>query len=116
MDAQQVNLLLAALLNTWSSFITTQGGIIDLTFTDLLLNILQQNEINHSMTSKSDKSSTQTFYVQKKNLLNHILDNVINSNNPINFKNILHHGQLIVSINLVILLFAIIVAHMAINL
>lgn len=40
-DSQQVNLLLAALPTSWSPFITTQGGILSLTFTTLISNILQ---------------------------------------------------------------------------
>jgi len=38
----QVNLLLRALPNSWSTFVTTQGGILDLTFTTLLSNILSK--------------------------------------------------------------------------
>lgn len=51
-EPQQVNLLLGALPDTWSAFITTQGGLSNLTFTDLLSNILQQNDINTSLVSK----------------------------------------------------------------
>jgi len=40
-DSQQVNLLLGALPDSWSAFITTQGSINNLTFTNLLSNILQ---------------------------------------------------------------------------
>lgn len=45
-DVQQVNFLLGALRDMWSAFITTQGGLEDLTFNNLLSNILQQNDIN----------------------------------------------------------------------
>lgn len=39
-DSQQATLLLAALSNSWDSFITSQGCITNLTFTKLLSNIL----------------------------------------------------------------------------
>lgn len=62
-DAQQVNLLLGALPDSWSAFVTTQGGISDLSFHTLLSNILQQNSIN---TSKLPTSKTNAFYAKGK--------------------------------------------------
>lgn len=65
-DSHQVNLLLAALPPSWNSFITTQGGITDLTFTTLISNILQQNDLNDTITPKQDKNTTNAFYVKGK--------------------------------------------------
>ena len=65
-NVQQVNLLLGALLEIWSTFITTQVGLDDLTFTNLLSNILQQNNINNSMQSNSKAKSTSSFYIKGK--------------------------------------------------
>jgi hypothetical protein len=62
-DDQQVNLLLGALHDSWSAFVTTQGGISNLTFTTLLSNILQQNSIN---LSNPDAANTSAFYVKGK--------------------------------------------------
>jgi len=62
-DPQQVNLLLGALPDFWSAFITTQGDIIDLSFLDLLSNILQQHAIN---SSKIAHSKTSAFYIKGK--------------------------------------------------
>ena len=62
-EDQQVNLLLGALPDSWGAFVTTQGGINDLTFTALLSNILQQNSINQS---KPESSKTSAFYVNGK--------------------------------------------------
>lgn len=62
-DTQQVMLLLSALPDSWSAFITTQGGISTLTFTELISNILQQNAINNSNT---ESSKTSAFYVKGK--------------------------------------------------
>jgi len=39
-DSQQVNFLLRALPTSWSTFVTTQGGINNLTSTTLLSNVL----------------------------------------------------------------------------
>jgi len=50
-DFQQANLLLGTLPDSWSAFITTQGGLTDLTFPNLLSNILQQHAINFSKNS-----------------------------------------------------------------
>jgi len=63
MDSQQVNLLLGALSDSWSAFITTQGGISNLSFVDLISNILQQNSIN---LSKSNIVESSAFYVKGK--------------------------------------------------
>lgn len=63
-DAQQVNLLLSALPDSWGPFITTQGAITDLNFTTLLSNILQQNSINQSKIPEPTKTSA--FYVKGK--------------------------------------------------
>jgi hypothetical protein len=62
-NAQQVMLLLAALPDSWSAFVTTQGGIPTLTFTELISNILQQSAIN---SSKTESSKTSAFYVKGK--------------------------------------------------
>lgn len=62
-EAQQVNLLLGALPESWSAFVTTQGGLADLTFVNLLSNILQQNAIN---LSKTEVSKSSAFYVKGK--------------------------------------------------
>ncbi len=62
-DSPQVNLLLRALPDSWSAFITTQGGIVDLTFPNLLSNILQQHAIN---SSKNAHSKTSAFYAKGK--------------------------------------------------
>jgi len=62
-NSQQVNLLFAALLDSWSAFITTQGGIPNLEFTTLISNILQQNAIN---LSKSSKTQSNAFYIKGK--------------------------------------------------
>jgi hypothetical protein len=62
-DDQQVNLLLGALLDSWSAFVTTPGGMSNLTFTTLLSNILQQNSIN---LSKPDVANISAFYVKGK--------------------------------------------------
>jgi hypothetical protein len=62
-DAQQVNLLLGALPDSWSAFVTTQGGLADLTFVGLLSNILQQNAIN---SSKPETNKSSAFYVKGK--------------------------------------------------
>jgi hypothetical protein len=60
-NAHQVNFLLGALPESWSAFVTTQGGLPDLTFTNLLSNILQQNSIN---TSK--QATPSAFYAKGK--------------------------------------------------
>lgn len=62
-DAQQVHLLLGSLPESWSAFVTTQGGLPDLTLITLLSNILQQNTIN---LSKHETPKTSAFYVKGK--------------------------------------------------
>lgn len=62
-ETQQVHLLLGALLETWSAFVTTQGGLSDLTLINLISNILQQNSIN---LSKHEAPKTSAFYVKGK--------------------------------------------------
>jgi hypothetical protein len=62
-EDQQVNLLLAVLPDSCSAFITTQGGIANLTFSTLLSNTLQQNSIN---ISKPETSKSNVFYVKGK--------------------------------------------------
>lgn len=62
-DAQQVMLLLSALPNSWSAFVTTQGGITTLTFSELISNILLQTAIN---SSKSESSENFAFYIKGK--------------------------------------------------
>jgi len=60
-EAQQVNLLLGALPDSWSAFVTTQGGIADFTFTNLLSNILQHDSTN---MSKNEQPKNNAFYVK----------------------------------------------------
>lgn len=62
-NSQQVMLLLLALPHSWSSFITSQGGISTLTFTVLISNILQLSSINNS---KIESSKTSAFFVKEK--------------------------------------------------
>lgn len=62
-EAQQVNLLLGALPDSWGAFVTTQGGITDLTFTNLLSNILQQDSIN---MSRNEQPKSSAFYAKGK--------------------------------------------------
>lgn len=59
---QQVNLLLLSLPYFWNTFVTTQGGIANLTFTKLLSNILQ-HVIN---ISKIESQKSNAFYVKGK--------------------------------------------------
>ena len=65
-DVQQVNLLFGALFETWSTFITIEGRLDNLTFIDSLFNILQQSNINNSMQSNSKAKSTNVFYIKDK--------------------------------------------------
>ena len=50
-----------ALPNSWSAFVKIQGKISNLTFTELISNILQQNAID---SFKTESSKTFAFYVK----------------------------------------------------
>lgn len=65
-DTQQVNLLPGALLGSWNVFVTTQGGLTDLRFVNLLSNILHQHTINLSKTEVTKSSHLSAFYVKGK--------------------------------------------------
>jgi hypothetical protein len=61
---QEVILLLATLLiNSWRTFVMTQGSIPNLSLTDLIANILQED----SMTKYSPNNNTQTSTFYRRN-------------------------------------------------
>jgi len=71
---KSTNLLLGALLASWSAFVPSQDGINNLTFTILLSNTLQQNSVSKSKndTNKSSAliSMSKATFVKPKKLSN----------------------------------------------
>jgi hypothetical protein len=61
---QEVILLLATLLNSWRTFVMTRGSVPNLSLTNLIANILQEDYM--TKYSPNNNTQTSTFYRRNK--------------------------------------------------
>lgn len=79
---QEVILLLATLLNSWHTFVMTQGSILNLSLTNLIANILQEDSM--AKYSPNNNTQTSTFYRRDKFTKNCQLNQPFQTTNCLN--------------------------------